>query len=516
MMKKFSFYNSIFTQAVFIVIGFTLASLVLSVYLYRQNMRMIAIKEAENKATIFLSSLETSVRRILSNKESKSLTELIEERVEFLETNLNFTIIRAMMRDSNGQILDHTRKEKIGEKYLPEEFAEVMQSGRPRIKHQFKTLKLEPGQPKIPVIEVFYPIINRNRGDVQAVVQIIIDVRRTFDLIHMEYKRFSTSIFIGFASGAAFLILGMLFFLRRRIISPVLSVVEGSNRVSSGDLETLLVPHGSYEISNLMQSFNEMVEGLKQRDQMRQSLEFAMEVQQNLLPKEIPHIEGLDIAGKSIYCDETGGDYFDFIEFSDAETKKIGIVIGDVSGHGISSALLMASARAFLRQRTALPGSISEVISDINRQLTRDVTESGNFMSMFYMTIDKTNRNLTWVRAGHDPAIFYDPKTDSLAELKGIGISLGVDENWHFEENVKQHLNHGQIILLGTDGLWEARNPRGEMFGKNTIYSIIRENSNLDANSILNMITASLTTFQDNFKAEDDVTLVVIKITTQF
>lgn len=259
-----------------------------------------------------------------------------------------------------------------------------------------------------------------------------------------------------------------------------------------------------------------MVEGLKQRDQMRQSLEVAQQVQQNLLPTVAPDFVGLDIAGKSIYCDETGGDYFDFINFDGHDTEKIGIVIGDVSGHGISSALLMASSRAFLRQRSALPGSISQVVSDINRQLTRDVADSGNFMSMFYMIIDKTNKKLSWVRAGHDPAIFYDPEIDSILELKGTGVALGVDKNWQYEENTKQNLSEGQVIVLGTDGIWEARNQNDELFGKESIYTIIKENSNLDARSIQNKIIESLNTFQNNAKVEDDVTLIVVKVSSQF
>ncbi|MBA7543950.1 hypothetical protein ES705_36294 [subsurface metagenome] len=349
-----------------------------------------------------------------------------------------------------------------------------------------------------------------------ATVKIILDVRRTFELIHEEYWRSSRRVLLGFALAAVLMVLGTLFFLRRRIITPVLSVAEGSARVASGDLETRIVPRGRDEISNLIQSFNQMVEGLKQRDRMRQSLEIAMEVQQNLLPKDDPNFEGLDIAGKSIYCDETGGDYYDFFEFGEYKPGKIGIVLGDVSGHGISSALLMATARAFLRQRSALPGTISQVISDINRQLARDVVDSGSFMSMFYMIIDKTNKSLKWVRAGHDPAIFYDPNTDKISELKGAGMALGVDENWQYEENEKQNLENGQIIVLGTDGIWEARNPKGEMFGKEPIYTTIRENANLDAKSILNTIVESLTKFQDNLNAQDDVTLVVIKILSKF
>ena len=216
--KKQRFYNSIFIQAVLIVIGFTLVSLVLSGYLFQQSMRMVAMKEVENKATIFLSAMEASVRQFVMRKESNRLTELVEERAKFLESNLNFTIIRVVVQDPHGLILDHTRPEKIGQTHSSEDFQKVRSSMRPLIKRQIKILKAEPGKPEIPVIEVTSPIISRE-GDIVATVKIILDVGRTFKLIHEEYWRFSRRVFLGFALAAVLLIFGTLFALRRRIIT---------------------------------------------------------------------------------------------------------------------------------------------------------------------------------------------------------------------------------------------------------------------------------------------------------
>ncbi|CAB1066003.1 Serine phosphatase RsbU, regulator of sigma subunit [Olavius sp. associated proteobacterium Delta 1] len=250
----------------------------------------------------------------------------------------------------------------------------------------------------------------------------------------------------------------------------------------------------------------------REHDEFRHSLSLAREVQQNLLPHQNPQIDGLDIAGKSIYCDETGGDYFDFIIADTGEDGPIGIAIGDVSGHGISSALLMATVRSSLRQRSFMPGGPDRVLSDVNRRLARDVEDSGQFMTMFYMKIDPAKRDIRWVRAGHDPAIFYDPEKDAFEELGGPGVALGVVEDWEFEENTKESLQTGQIIFLSTDGIWEARNQQGEMFGKETIYDILRSNSALGANEILVAILETLDRFQEGAKIEDDITLVVIKI----
>jgi len=163
--------------------------------------------------------------------------------------------------------------------------------------------------------------------------------------------------------------------------------------------------------------------------------------------------------------------------------------------------------------RSSQPGSISQIVNEMNRHLTRDVLDTGRFMTLLYMTIDTDNRHLRWVRAGHDPAILYDPVQDEFEELKGSGLALGLDEKFTYEENVKAELASGQIIAIGTDGIWEAFNGDGEMYGKKRFNSIIRKNANAEANEILNAIYSDLDSFRSGLKPEDDITLVVIKIT---
>ena len=294
---------------------------------------------------------------------------------------------------------------------------------------------------------------------------------------------------------------------------PLKEIIQALKDIRKGNFDRKVIVRSNDEIGYTGDVINELATGLKEREVMRHSLFLAREVQQNLLPDTDPKIEGLDIAGNSIYCDETGGDYYDFI-FSEAdEDAKIAVAIGDVSGHGISSALLMAAVRSSLRQRSFLPGSAAEIISDVNRQLVNDVADAGQFVTMFYLLIDPKNKHLQYVRAGHDPAIFYDPNTDTFEELDGEGIALGVNKNWKAKAYTKTALENGQIIFLSTDGIREACNPQGEMFGREPIFDIIRNNSSLSANDILDAITTSLSKFQQGAKIEDDITLVVIKIT---
>jgi serine phosphatase RsbU (regulator of sigma subunit) len=157
----------------------------------------------------------------------------------------------------------------------------------------------------------------------------------------------------------------------------------------------------------------------REHQRVRHSLSLAMEVQQNLLPKTNPQIDGLDIAGNSIYCDETGGDYYDFLEVGTPGEGKIGVVVGDVSDHGIPSALLMATARALIRQRRSAFGRIDRVVSDVNRQLAQDVKDSGRFMTLFYAEIERPHKTIRWVNAGHEPAMIFDPVTDTFRDLNG-------------------------------------------------------------------------------------------------
>ena len=187
------------------------------------------------------------------------------------------------------------------------------------------------------------------------------------------------------------------------------------------------------------------------------------------------------------------------------------VAVGDVTGHGISAALLMTTARAFLRSRAIQPGDLGQVVSDVNRLLAVDTSQAGNFMTLLFMLVDGVKEEIRWVRAGHDPAILYDPATDSFTELVGGGIALGVDETWTFEEQRHDGWEAGQVILIGTDGIWESVNPEGEMFGKERLREIVRRTHVRTAQELIGAITDAVDRFRQDVPRQDDITLVVIK-----
>jgi serine phosphatase RsbU (regulator of sigma subunit) len=282
-------------------------------------------------------------------------------------------------------------------------------------------------------------------------------------------------------------------------------------RVANSDPLRIVVSHE--DITALKLAEESLRKREQERDRLRHSLELAREVQQRLLPHEIPTVAGLDVAGRSIYCDETGGDYYDFIPLHQDGTEKLAVIVGDVSGHGISSALTMAAVRSALRQRLLLPGDISQIIADVNRQMAGDVKDSGQFITLFFLSLDPIKRLVKWVRAGHDAAIFYNHTTGQFDELNGEGMALGVDPHAQYEENVMGHFNPGSIIVLGTDGIWESRDSSGEMLGKRVLNDIIRQNASHSAAEIMEAIITNIKKFQGGIMSEDDLTLVVVKTT---
>lgn len=291
---------------------------------------------------------------------------------------------------------------------------------------------------------------------------------------------------------------------------PFRAIVSALKDIQRGKLDIWIPAYSTDEVGYTCESINQMASELREKERLRKSLDLAGAVQKSLLPQKPPVIEGLDIAGISIPCDETGGDYYDFIP-RDQDGAKIDFVVGDVVGHGVSSALLMTSVRAMIRTRCELGGSHSEIIGDVNRLLCKDVGDTGNFVTLFYLSYDAASKMITWVRAGHDPALLYNDQTESFRELKKGGPSLGVLAEAEYTSGTEK-LTEGMVLLLGTDGIWETRSAKNGLFGKERVREILRSNADKSAQQILDEILQSLDQFRDGYPVEDDITAVIVKV----
>jgi len=316
---------------------------------------------------------------------------------------------------------------------------------------------------------------------------------------------------IVFGLMAVVVAVGLGLILGGRLARPVRALRDHVRRIGKGDFDARIELGQSSEFVALSEAMNEMSEALLDRRRMRQSLAMAMEVQQSLLPSEDPDHPGIDVSGHSTYCDETGGDYYDFLDISGTHEHTLNVAVGDVMGHGIAAAMLMATARGILHSRSRHKGGLAELMEHMNELLVRD-TAGERFMTMLLMTIDVPAGTVRWASAGHGPPMIYDPKTRTFVELARGQLPLGLVDGVAYHENVYTELEPGQIIIAATDGLWETRNMESEEFGMDRLKTLVGELATLSADRISHALREAVAEWCHPRKPDDDLTFVVMKI----
>jgi len=314
-------------------------------------------------------------------------------------------------------------------------------------------------------------------------------------------------IMIGVVSLSIFLT----FFSARCVTQPVKVLAQAAQKIARGDYRVRVSLRTRDELQELGETFNDMGNKLEEREKMKRSLALAMAIQQNLLPRESPSLEHFEITGQCLYCDETGGDYYDFIDLVEINPHRTGIAVGDITGHGIGAALLMAAARGVFRSHAIrYGGELTRLFDEINAHMLRD-TSGDRFMTLFYGIIDDQDRSLIWASGGHDPVLWYHNRNGEIEELPNTGLPLGVVKDTSFEQKGPITVQSGDVLLVGTDGIWETRNEIGEMFGKERMREIIRARHEETALSIHAAIINELSLFRGKAQQLDDITLIVIK-----
>ena len=311
-------------------------------------------------------------------------------------------------------------------------------------------------------------------------------------------------------SGVVFVLITLIAWFGSKAVSkPLLSMADKARRLASGDFSVRMKSRTGDERDVLIESFNHMVPKLQEHMDLSRDMELAHEVQTLLLPPENPTLLGFDISGGISYCDQTGGDYYDFIDVKSDNGFGLGVVLGDVAGHGVPAALIMAEARGLLNALSTIDMTPAERMNRVNHQLSLDLDGTGRFITMFYMRLRENHSTVRWVRAGHDPAFRYCPATDIFSELGGEGLALGVLPEYHFTD-YEATLEAGEVLVMATDGVWEARNTAGEMFGKERVLAIIRENAHNCAEDIRIAIMNTVAQYEAGGQ-EDDIAVVVVK-----
>ncbi|HGE69601.1 TPA: serine/threonine protein phosphatase, partial [Candidatus Poribacteria bacterium] len=244
-----------------------------------------------------------------------------------------------------------------------------------------------------------------------------------------------------------------------------------------------------------------------EKQRIERELSIAGEVQSELLPKVNPNIDRFEIKTKFLPYGQLSGDLYDFIELDD---KNIGLVIADVSGKGIPSAILMATTHATIRANTSNNDdfSASKIISAVNRYIC-EYSRTTEFVTAFYGVLNSENLTLRYTNAGHNPPVIFREGVGFFLEAGGIPAGI-IKDTQYAEELIE--LMPDDIILLYTDGAIEAVNSKKEMFGLRRVMQIVQKNYKANPEELIDVIYSKLSDFLDGTPQSDDITIIVIKV----
>ena len=248
-----------------------------------------------------------------------------------------------------------------------------------------------------------------------------------------------------------------------------------------------------------------------------QSLDIARQIQQSLIPADL-EVLGAKLSALSLPCDRAGGDYVDFWRLRQApgapderngEFSPLFVAIGDVSGHGVGTALIMATCRALLRALISQSLDLSDVMGRLNRLIRPDL-KAGNFMTMLIGVFDPDKGELSYASAGHDPPLLQRASGGDPVELAATAPPLGVLDEIDFPTR-QIHLDRGDVLVFTTDGVWEAQNRRGERFGRERLGQIVRELSPCDPHELIRGVEQAVCAHAHPQPLRDDLSLLVLR-----
>lgn len=242
-------------------------------------------------------------------------------------------------------------------------------------------------------------------------------------------------------------------------------------------------------------------------ERMRMAMQVAHEIQERLFPRTSPACHGFEIEGASRPAEGISGDYFDYIPLRDG---SLGLVIGDVSGHGLGPALLMAATRSYLRALALTYCDVGEILTLLNQALAADVAD-GRFVTLLLARLDPRRRSFVYCSAGHQPAFLLDPAGDVRAELGSTDVPLGVMCDGAFSASAPYTLEPGELVVMLTDGIVEASGRNGEPFGTDRMLETVRANRRHSAGQIVESLYQEVGRHAQHHPHADDITAVVIK-----
>lgn len=250
-----------------------------------------------------------------------------------------------------------------------------------------------------------------------------------------------------------------------------------------------------------------LVDELRRREQMETSLNVARDIQRGFMPRQLPEIPGYEVASWWFPNEAVGGDYCDVLPLRDG---RIGLVIADVSGHGLGPALIMASVRAGLRALVLEHTAAELLLGLLGRALSADL-QDGRFITMVMAGLDPVSHGIEYANAGHAPALHYSAAERSFHTLESTGMPLGVLDRPEYPQGPPLRMQPGDLLVLCTDGIVEAVNHADEQFGLNRLQEIIAECATGSVENLTQRIAAEVENHYVGSSPADDLTVLALR-----
>lgn len=287
----------------------------------------------------------------------------------------------------------------------------------------------------------------------------------------------------------------------------VLSAFSKSTKGIFTDEFVALFENLAGQIGIAWRNQQQLVELLNVREQERE-MEIAKEIQIGLLPSDLPQLDTLEVAGICVPAHQVGGDYYDFIKRDDASYD---LVVADVSGHNIGSALIMAETRTFIHSRVQHLRQPGEMLRALNNYFFKDLDRSELFVTMFYLQYNPENRRLIYSNAGHNNPLLWRKAQGQYEFLDAEGLIFGLRDEVDFEQRATS-MEAGDVLLLYTDGIIEAENHDKGMYGSKRLAKLLAECAELSPQEIIDQVMNQVRIFTGRRHFNDDITLLVMKV----
>lgn len=354
------------------------------------------------------------------------------------------------------------------------------------------------------------PVLITHGIDENTVADIRSSTQQEFIRNILEYQfngKYSSSKVIGVLSHPEFKsIIALPILVQNRQLGVLVllqEVGEAFNR-EMVEIITTFVNQASISLENFM-----LIRQAIENERYKEQLNIAKNVQKSLLPSQLRHNQTFEIVAYSMAADEVGGDYYDILE----PTPGIfNLIIGDVSGKGTSAAFNMAQMRGIFHSLAQEANSPSHFIKQANSAMARCL-EKSSFITAFYFQINTLEKNMRYVRAGHCPALFYQASQKKACFLESDGLGLGIVRNSEYSQYVVESIvtyQPGDILLLYTDGITEAKNLKNEQYGSEGLKTSLMKHIDKPIELLKEGLIEDLKTFLGGNKLDDDYTLTVV------